>query len=62
MIAGYARNDREARLMRKEMEQAQAGTGKKQRPRYEPSILGTVYPSYYFFSVPRSTPPQHRRQ
>lgn len=52
VIAGYARNDREARLMRKEMEQAQAGTGKKQRPRYEPSILGTVYPSYYFFSVP----------
>ena len=52
VIAGYARNEREARLMRKDMEQAQSGTGRKQRPRYEPSILGTVYPSYYFFSVP----------
>jgi uncharacterized membrane protein YgcG len=52
VIAGFARNEREAKLMRKEMEEAQAGTGKKQRRSYEPSILGTVYPSYYFFSVP----------
>ncbi len=52
VIAGFARNDREAKLMREEMDQAQAGTGKKHRPSYEPSILGTVYPSYYFFSVP----------
>lgn len=52
VIAGFARNDREAKLMRKEMEEAQAGTGKKRRRSYEPSILGTVYPSYYFFSVP----------
>lgn len=52
VIAGYARNDREAELMRTQMEEAQEGTGKKQRRSYEPSILGTVYPSYYFFSVP----------
>ncbi|MCX6500675.1 MAG: DUF5129 domain-containing protein [Arthrobacter sp.] len=52
VIAGFARNEREATLMRKEMDQAQTGTGKKHRPSYEPSILGTVYPSYYFFSVP----------
>ncbi|WP_346960730.1 DUF5129 domain-containing protein [uncultured Arthrobacter sp.] len=52
VIAGYARNEREAKLMRKGMEDAQSGAGKKQRRSYEPSILGTVYPSYYFFSVP----------
>jgi hypothetical protein len=52
VIAGFTRNDREAKLMRKEMDQAQTGTGRKHRPSYEPSILGTVYPSYYFFSVP----------
>ncbi|WP_307036050.1 DUF5129 domain-containing protein [Arthrobacter sp. B3I4] len=52
VIAGFARNEREAKLMRREMEEAQEGTGRKQRRSYEPSILGTVYPSYYFFSVP----------
>lgn len=52
VIAGFARSEREAQLMHREMEQAQDGTGKKQRRSYEPSILGTVYPSYYFFSVP----------
>lgn len=55
VISGFARTDREARLMRAEMEQAQSGGGKKRRPSYEPSILGTVYPSYYFFSVPSFT-------
>ena len=67
VIAGFARNEREAKLMRKEMEAAQAGgqaggtdrgkdrgTGAYGRA-YEPSILGTVYPSYYFFSVPTFT-------
>jgi Domain of unknown function (DUF5129) len=52
VIAGFARNDREAKLMRREMDEAQSGTGKKHRPDYEPSILGTVYPAYYFFTVP----------
>jgi uncharacterized membrane protein YgcG len=52
VIAGFARNEREAELMRKEMESAQAGTGVKHGRSYEPSILGEVYPSYYFFSVP----------
>ncbi len=51
VIAGFARNEREAKLMRKQMDEAQTGMGKKQRRSYEPSILGTVYPSYYFFSV-----------
>ncbi|WP_445154222.1 DUF5129 domain-containing protein [Arthrobacter sp. Hor0625] len=55
VIAGYAKNGREAELMRKKMEEAQAGTARRQRRSYEPSILGTVYPSYYFFSVPNFT-------
>ncbi|MBP1136004.1 putative membrane protein YgcG [Arthrobacter sp. PvP023] len=52
IIAGFAKTDREARLMREEMESSQAGTKVKHGRTYEPSILGTVYPSYYFFSVP----------
>ncbi|MET3772130.1 hypothetical protein [Arthrobacter nitrophenolicus] len=36
--------------MRKEMAAAQEGLDHKRRS-YEPSILGTVYPSYQFFSV-----------
>ncbi|CAN7401201.1 DUF5129 domain-containing protein [Arthrobacter sp. LjRoot14] len=52
VIAGFAKTDREARLMREEMESSQAGTKAKHGRTYEPSILGTVYPSYYFFSVP----------
>ncbi|MET1086678.1 MAG: hypothetical protein ABWY04_06105 [Arthrobacter sp.] len=38
--------------MRREMEGAQAGSRAKNGRAYEPSILGTVYPAYYFFSVP----------
>lgn len=52
VIEGFARNEKEATLMRKEMESAQAGSKAKYGRAYEPSILGTVYPSYYFFSVP----------
>lgn len=52
VIEGFAKTDREATLMRREMENAQEGTDHRHRPTYEPSILGTVYPSYYFFSVP----------
>lgn len=52
VIEGFAKSEKEARLMRKEMEGAQAGTKAKYGRSYEPSILGTVYPSYYFFSVP----------
>lgn len=52
VITGFATNEREAKLMRKEMESAQAGTKANHNRTYEPSILGTVYPSYYFFSVP----------
>ncbi|QCP00728.1 DUF5129 domain-containing protein [Arthrobacter sp. 24S4-2] len=52
VIGGFAKNEREANLMRNEMEDAQAGTKAKYGRAYEPSILGTVYPSYYFFSVP----------
>jgi len=51
VIEGYAKNKREAELMRKEMEAAQDGLNHKRRRSYEPSILGTVYPSYNFFSV-----------
>ncbi|MFJ5860224.1 DUF5129 domain-containing protein [Pseudarthrobacter sp. NPDC092439] len=51
VIEGYAKNKREAELMRKEMEAAQDGLNHKRRPSYKPSILGTVYPSYQFFSV-----------
>ena len=52
VIEGFARNEKEATLMRKEMESAQAGPKARYGRAYEPSILGTVYPSYYFFSVP----------
>ncbi len=52
LIDAFARNDKEAGLMRKEMDSAQAGTKAGYGRAYEPSILGTVYPSYYFFSVP----------
>jgi Domain of unknown function (DUF5129) len=52
LIEAYARNNKEAGLMRQEMDSAQAGTKSKYGRTYEPSILGTVYPSYYFFSVP----------
>ena len=52
VIAGYAKDGKEAALMRKEMESAQAGSKANYGRTYEPSILGTVYPSYYFFSVP----------
>ncbi|WP_258060849.1 hypothetical protein [Arthrobacter sp. 4R501] len=38
--------------MRTEMENASEGTDRHRKGTYEPSILGTVYPSYYFFSVP----------
>ena len=50
VIDGYAKTGREAELMRKEMAAAQEGLNHKRRS-YEPSILGTVYPSYQFFSV-----------
>lgn len=52
VIDAYARNEKEAELMHTEMESAQAGTKARYGRSYEPSILGTVYPSYYFFSVP----------
>jgi uncharacterized membrane protein YgcG len=52
LIGAYARNDKEAGLMRQEMDSAQSGTKARYGRAYEPSILGTVYPSYYFFSVP----------
>ncbi|TNB72136.1 DUF5129 domain-containing protein [Arthrobacter sp. BB-1] len=50
VIGGFAKNEREAGLMRKEMQEAQEGLDHRRRS-YEPSILGTVYPSYHFFSV-----------
>lgn len=52
VIEGFARNEKEATRMHKEMESAQAGPKDRFGRAYEPSILGTVYPSYYFFSVP----------
>lgn len=52
VIDGFARNAKEAGLMRKEMETTQAGPKASYGRSYEPSILGTVYPSYYFLSVP----------
>lgn len=52
VIEGFARTEREANLMRREMQTAQEGLDHGRRRTYEPSILGTVYPSYYFFSVP----------
>ncbi|WP_258229319.1 DUF5129 domain-containing protein [Arthrobacter sp. HMWF013] len=51
VIEGFAKSERETKLMRKEMQEAQEGLDHRRRT-YEPSILGTVYPSYYFFSVP----------
>lgn len=51
VIQGFARNDREARMMRERMETAEGGTDHRRQRTYEPSILGTVYPSYTFFSV-----------
>ncbi|MGX5717147.1 DUF5129 domain-containing protein [Arthrobacter sp. MAHUQ-56] len=51
VIHAFAKNDREARLMREQMEGAQEGADHRRQRTYEPSILGTVYPSYYFFSV-----------
>lgn len=52
VIEGFANNEREARLLRKEMESARMGLNSDHRRTFEPSILGTVYPRYYFFSVP----------
>jgi uncharacterized membrane protein YgcG len=52
VIEGFAKSDREAKLMRTEMKNAQDGADGNHRRTYEPSILRTVYPSYYFFSVP----------
>ncbi|MFJ5961410.1 DUF5129 domain-containing protein [Pseudarthrobacter oxydans] len=51
VIEGFAKNQREAEVMRKEMQAAQDGLNHRGRRSYEPSILGTVYPSYHFFSV-----------
>lgn len=51
VIGGFAKNQREAEVMRKEMQAAQDGLNHRGRRSYEPSILGTVYPSYHFFSV-----------
>ena len=61
VIEGFARTEREARLMRREMEQARSGTGGRKRPGYEPSILGTVYPSAYFFAAPAFSSELHHR-
>ena len=52
VIEAFAKDEKEAILMRHEMEGAQAGSEAKYGRTYEPSILGTVYPAYYFFSVP----------
>ncbi|MDQ0768911.1 putative membrane protein YgcG [Pseudarthrobacter defluvii] len=51
VIEGFAKNEREARLMREQMETAHEGLNHRRQRTYEPSILGTVYPSYQFFSV-----------
>lgn len=51
VIEGFARNEREARLMREQMESAHGGLDHGRQRTYEPSILGTVYPSYQFLSV-----------
>lgn len=51
VIQGFAKNEREARLMREHMETAHEGLDHRRQRTYEPSILGTVYPSYNFFSV-----------
>ena len=52
VIEAFAKTEHEAKLMRQEMETAEEGLNHRQRRSYEPSILGTVYPSYYFFTVP----------
>ncbi|KIC67995.1 DUF5129 domain-containing protein [Pseudarthrobacter phenanthrenivorans] len=51
VIQGFARNEREAAMMREQMETAHGGLDHHRQRIYEPSILGTVYPSYMFFSV-----------
>ncbi|MEE9096182.1 DUF5129 domain-containing protein [Pseudarthrobacter phenanthrenivorans] len=51
VIQGFARNEREARLMREQMDTAHEGLEHRRGRTYEPSILGTVYPSYQFFTV-----------
>jgi uncharacterized membrane protein YgcG len=51
VIQGFARNEREERLMRERMDSAHEGLDHHRQRTYEPSILGTVYPSYQFFSV-----------
>ncbi|HSU48410.1 MAG TPA: DUF5129 domain-containing protein [Arthrobacter sp.] len=51
VIQGFAKNDLEARLMREQMQTAHEGLDHHRQRSYEPSILGTVYPSYQFFSV-----------
>ena len=52
VIAGFAKNEREAKVMRTRMENARKGAVKDHGRRPAPNILGTVYPSYYFVSVP----------
>ncbi|MCT9868247.1 DUF5129 domain-containing protein [Paenarthrobacter aurescens] len=51
VIDGYAKNEREAEVMRKEMRSVRSSSNQKHRRTYEPSILGAVYPSNHFFSV-----------
>ncbi|WP_285246226.1 DUF5129 domain-containing protein [Pseudarthrobacter sp. efr-133-R2A-89] len=51
VIQKFARNADEARLMREKMDAAQEGPTRRGQRRYEPSILGTCYPTYQFFSV-----------
>jgi uncharacterized membrane protein YgcG len=51
VIEGFAKNEHEAHLMREKMETAHEGLDHHRQRTYEPSILGTVYPSYQFFSV-----------
>lgn len=53
IIAGFTKDEREAQVMRTKMENAREGVAKNhRRPQQQPNILGTVYPSYYFISVP----------
>jgi uncharacterized membrane protein YgcG len=53
VIAGFSKDEREAQVMRTKMENAREGVAKNhRRPNQQPNILGTVYPSYYFISVP----------
>lgn len=51
VIGAYARNDREAELLRKGMAGAAARSDRKTGTSFEPSIIGTVYPANTFFSV-----------